>query len=208
MHFEPFTKDNVLQVGVWVGWGIGVLMNRRAPNGPDGHQQEMHGHAPPSLPPGVPLGEQLTYRVQCASPSCVYSSVAQRVCSPMGAAWARSGTTSVRQTCYPAPYTARPVQVIQALEGDRKRYDRVVDSAQRFAYTYLSTYNKALYVRQALLSYNALFEDMGELMEQLEVGSSEHRGGTLPLMELLLHMKKFTMSKDPSLSLEIEGVRW
>lgn len=104
-----------------------------------------------------------------------------------------------------APHGA---QVIQALEGDRKRYDRVVDSAQRFAYTYLSTHNKAMYVRQALRSYNALFEDMGELMAQLEVGSSEHRGGTLPLMELLLHIKKFAMSKNPSLSLEIDGVRW
>lgn len=107
------------------------------------------------------------------------------------------------------PFTKDNVlQVIQALEGDRKRYDRVVDSAQRFAYTYLSTHNKAMYVRQALRSYNALFEDMGELMAQLEVGSSEHRGGTLPLMELLLHIKKFAMSKNPSLSLEIDGVRW
>ncbi len=97
------------------------------------------------------------------------------------------------------PCTRHP-QAIQGLEANRSRCDALVDAAQHFAYTYLGNVSKALYVRQALLSYNALFEDMGELMEQLDFGGGGGGGagggeGNVSLGSLLQQIKNFVVGR-------------
>lgn len=93
-----------------------------------------------------------------------------------------------------------PPQAIHGLEANRSRCDALVDAAQHFAYTYLGNISKALYVRQALLSYNALFEDMAELMAQLGLGGGSGGGtggaeGSMSLGSLLQQIKSFVVGR-------------
>lgn len=64
--------------------------------------------------------------------------------------------------------TPCPYQVLKSLEANPLRCQRIAADAQQFAYTFLSQYGKAMYVRKALWYYNSLVTDMQAFMTAMQ----------------------------------------
>ena len=86
----------------------------------------------------------------------------------------RSAKAGQHYVSFTKPTAHLVLQNVQSMPDATLR--RISDQGQHFAYTYLSQHAKALYVRQALKRYNAMFGgggegggDMPALMEGLQV---------------------------------------